>query len=198
MQLQARLAGLNRNSQTALESWFPEHPLLHPTPACWQSDSAVKARILNISGLLYKAEWSSSVIPKSHLRFWSGLKAVFWVRNKAAWPGPAIFDSYQHLAALGVYRSTEPQINPAPICLPRDKTYFLLHTEVPFMPPGLDKLLKFCLVGFEQLLPEDEGTRPGTVNNFLNWKHCWIISFSPHRLRKASSVFESNQPFNWK
>lgn len=170
MQLQARLAGLNRNSQTALESWSPKHPLLHPTPACWESDSAVKARILNISELQCKAEWSSSVILKSHLRFWSGLKAVFWVRNRLPDLVPTISDSYQHLAALGVYRSTEPQIKPAPICLPRDKTYFLLHTKVPFMPPGLDKLFKFCLVGFEQLLPEDEGTRPGIVNNFLDWK----------------------------
>lgn len=56
--------------------------------------------------------------------------------------------------------------------LPRDKTYFHLQLEVTFMPPGLDKLLKFCLLRLEQLLLEDEGMRPGIVNNFLNWKHC--------------------------
>lgn len=112
------------------------------------------------------------MIPKPHLRFSSGLNAVFRVRNRLPDAAPALFDSYQPPAALGLYGSAEPQINPAPICSPRDKTDFLLHTQVPFMPPGLDKLPKFCLVGFEQLLPEDEGTRPGTGNNFLNWKHC--------------------------
>lgn len=57
------------------------------------------------------------------------------------------------------------------------------------MPPGLDKLLKFCLVGFEQLLPKDGGTRPGTVNNFLHWKHWWNHSFpSPQIAESLLSV----------
>lgn len=122
---------------------------------------------------------------------------LFCVINRLLDSVPTFFDSYHNAWTHLIPVSTETHSHrwkSATISLPRDKTYFFLLSEVTFMSPGLDKLLKFCLFWFEQLLLEDEGMRPEIVNNFLKWKHCWIIHFPHNRLRKAFSVFKANQP----